>query len=126
MPAPGPLVRWTAPPPGRYAEIIPIIPRCLARDLRVALVAMVPPLALLAEMQNTARGKVSTRPVEIPRRGGGGSDHRYDSGRRGRRQEGRGAVEALAVMRRLHDLGGDPNIREIILRAEAALGRVPR
>jgi hypothetical protein len=29
-------------------------------------------------------------------------------------------------MRRLHDLGGDPNIREIILRAEAALGRVPR
>jgi hypothetical protein len=34
--------------------------------------------------------------------------------------------DMLAVMRRLHDLSGDPNIREIILRAEAALGRVPR
>lgn len=34
-------------------------------------------------------------------------------------------VNMLAVMRRLHDLSGDPNIRDIIDQAELALGRVP-
>ena len=33
--------------------------------------------------------------------------------------------EMLAVMRRIHDLGGDPNIKAIIDGAQAALGRVP-
>src|SRR6266403_274669 len=34
----------------------------------------------------------------IPRRGGGGSGHQSGSRRRGRRQEGRGAVQALAML----------------------------
>ena len=34
-------------------------------------------------------------------------------------------LEMLNVMRRIHDLGGDPHIRDIIARAEAALARVP-
>jgi hypothetical protein len=32
-------------------------------------------------------------------------------------------VEMLNVMRRIHDLGGDPGIKEIITKAERALGR---
>ena len=31
--------------------------------------------------------------------------------------------EMLAVMRRIHDRGGDPNIKAIIERAQAARGR---
>ena len=31
----------------------------------------------------------------------------------------------LSVMHKLHDLGGDPNIKSIIDSATAALGRVP-
>jgi hypothetical protein len=32
-------------------------------------------------------------------------------------------VEMLNVMRRIYDLGGDPGIRDIIAKAERALGR---
>jgi hypothetical protein len=34
-------------------------------------------------------------------------------------------LEMLSVMRRLHDLSGDPGMRDIITKDEAALGRVP-
>jgi hypothetical protein len=34
-------------------------------------------------------------------------------------------TDMLGIMRKLFDLGGDPNIKAIIEKAEAALGRVP-
>jgi hypothetical protein len=70
---------------------------------RVALLAMPPPLALgpFAEIEphGTPEGLDEAGVLAaIPRRGGGGSGHQSGSRRRGRRQEGRGAVEALAML----------------------------
>jgi hypothetical protein len=70
---------------------------------RVALLAMPPPLDLgpFAEIapHGTREGLDEAGVLAaIPRRGGGGSGHQSGSRRRGRRQEGPGAVEALAML----------------------------
>jgi len=70
---------------------------------RAALLAIPPPLDLgpFAEIapHGTREGLDEAGVLAaIPRRGGGGSGHQSGSRRRGRRQEGRGAVEALAML----------------------------
>ena len=67
---------------------------------RVALLAMPPPGPFAEIAPHGTREGLDEAGVlaAIPRRGGGGSGHQSGSRRRGRRQEGRGAVEALAML----------------------------